>query len=62
MYKGKNETSRELVKDRIYEFEEVDFESAAMTAQNIGTKMNWRLVLVAEINDRCCPPDKWTNL
>lgn len=62
MYKGKNESSRKLVGDRVYEFEEVDFEAATMTAQNIGNKMDWRLVLVAEINKRSCLLDKWDKL
>lgn len=62
MYKGKNESSEKIVGERIYEFEEVDFEAATITAQSICDETNWRLVLVAEVNDRCCSPDKWNKL
>lgn len=62
MYKDKNESSKKLVGNRVYEFEEIDFEAATMTAQSIEYKMNWRLILVAEVNDRICSPDKWNEL
>lgn len=62
MYKGIHESSRALVGTRIYEFNATDISTALLQAQEAGKKKEWRVALVAEVNSRTCPKNKWDDL
>ncbi len=61
MYKGKDEPSTALVKDRIYEFESSDIETALILAGSVGERKDWRLVLIAEVSNRVSTQN-WDDL
>ena len=52
MYKESDEPSTASIKNKLYEFASKNIQSALRLAYAVGTKKGWRVVLIAEVNQR----------
>jgi hypothetical protein len=62
MYKGVHESSRAVVGTKVFEFNAADISTALLQAIEVGKKKEWRVALIAEVNSRTCPKNKWDDL